>query len=294
MSGHQTPAPGSSAALVVNISAQDLMNLMGSMATSISALTTFVQALVNAQANNVNVSLSTSGSHSIIKKPVVFKDKDSESARLFRSVFRIWINVNEDRFALQDLQGKKVQSANRAILLDLHKMVLSAFSFMAKDTAVWARSYIESLAKGKTLFTSWNAFLVVFKLKFKPVSPKTDTKNKIIGMKQGKCTFDELVADFETWASQTGWSEQDLFDRLKQTLYANYINQLSYFPVMAKDYDTLKVYGHLINLQLTDLHNNQRQAGATSNNSSLAPRSAPSFRDPNAIDINANNIDSHF
>jgi hypothetical protein len=48
MSGHQTPAPGSSAAPVVNISAQDLMNLMGSMATSISALTASVQALVNA------------------------------------------------------------------------------------------------------------------------------------------------------------------------------------------------------------------------------------------------------
>jgi hypothetical protein len=48
MSGYQTPAPGSSAAPVVNILAQDLMNLMGSMATSISVLTASVQALVNA------------------------------------------------------------------------------------------------------------------------------------------------------------------------------------------------------------------------------------------------------
>jgi hypothetical protein len=45
---------------------------------------------------------------------------------------------------------------------------------------------------------------VAFKLKFEPVSPEADTKNKIIGMKQGKRTFGELVADFETWASQTG------------------------------------------------------------------------------------------
>jgi hypothetical protein len=84
----------------------------------------------------------------------------------------------------------------------------------------------------------------------------TDAKNKIIGMKQGKRTFGELVADFETWASRTGWSEQDLFDRLKQTLNADYINRLFYFPVVAKDYDTLKAYGHSIDLQLTDLHNN--------------------------------------
>jgi hypothetical protein len=100
MSGHQTPAPGSSAAPVVNILAQDLMNLMGSMATLISALTASVQALVNAQANNVNMSSSASGSRSIVEKPVVFKGKDLESACLFRSTFRVWINTNKDRFAL--------------------------------------------------------------------------------------------------------------------------------------------------------------------------------------------------
>jgi hypothetical protein len=201
MSGHQTPALGSSTAPVVNISAQDLMNLMGSMATSISALTASVQALVNAQANNVNMSSSASSSRSIVEKPVVFKGKDLESARLFRSAFCIWINANEDRFALRDSQGKKVQSANRAILLDIHKMVPSALFFMAKDAAVWAQPHIEFLAEGKTPFASWDAFLVAFKLKFEPVSPEANAKNKIIGMKQGKRTFGELVADFETWAS---------------------------------------------------------------------------------------------
>jgi hypothetical protein len=63
------------------------MNLMDSMATLISALTASVQALVNAQANNVNVSPSASSSCSIVEKPVVFKGKDSESAQLFRSAF---------------------------------------------------------------------------------------------------------------------------------------------------------------------------------------------------------------
>jgi hypothetical protein len=108
-----------------------------------------------------------------------------------------------------------VQGANGAILLDVHKMVPLALSFMAKDTAVWAQPHIESLTEGKMPFASWDAFLVAFKLKFEPVSPKANAKNKIIGMKQGKRTFGELVADFETWASQTGWSEQDLFDCLK-------------------------------------------------------------------------------
>jgi hypothetical protein len=294
MSGHQTPAPGSSAAPVVNISAQDLMNLIGSMATSISALTASIQALVNAQANNVNASPSASGLHSIVEKSVVSKGKDSESAQLFRSAFRVWINANEDRFALRNPQGKKVQSANRATLLDVHKIVPLALSFMVENAAVWARPHIESLVEGKTPFADWDIFLAAFKLKFEPVSPEADVKNKIIRMKQGKRIFGELVADFETWASHTGWSDQDLFDRLKQTLNADYINQLSYFLVVAKDYATLKAYGHSIDLQVTDLQNNQRQAGAASNNTSSAPCSASGFRDPNAIDIDANNIDSHF
>jgi hypothetical protein len=136
MSGHQTPAPSSSTAPVVNISVQDLMNLMGSMATSISVLTVSVQALVNAQVNNVNATLSASGLHLIVEKPIVFKGKDSKSAQLFRSAFCIWINANEDCFALCNQQGKKVQGGNRATLLDIHKMVSSALYFMAKNAAV--------------------------------------------------------------------------------------------------------------------------------------------------------------
>jgi hypothetical protein len=149
-----------------------------------------------------------------------------------------------------------VQSANGATLLDVHKIVPLALSFIVKNAAVWARPHIESLTKGKTPFADWDAFFAVFKLKFELVSPEADAKNKIIGMKQGKRTFGELVADFETWASQTGWSDQDLFDCLKQTLNADYINRLSYFPVVAKDYATLKAYGHSIDLQVTDLQNN--------------------------------------
>jgi hypothetical protein len=67
-----------------------------------------------------------------------------------------------------------------------------------------------------------------------------------------------------------------------------------YFSVVAKDYTTLKAYSHSIDLQVTDLQNNQRQADTAGNNLFSAPRSAPGFCDPNAMDINANNIDSHF
>jgi hypothetical protein len=67
-----------------------------------------------------------------------------------------------------------------------------------------------------------------------------------------------------------------------------------YFPIVAKDYTTLKAYSHSIDLQVTNLQNNQRQAGAAGNNSSSASCSTSGFHDPNAMDIDANNIDSHF
>jgi hypothetical protein len=94
-----------------------------------------------------------------------------------------------------------VQGANGATLLNVYKMVSLALFFMAEDAAVWARPYIESLVEGKMPFADWNAFLIAFKLKFEPVSPKANAKNKIIGEKQGKRTFSELVADFKIWAS---------------------------------------------------------------------------------------------
>jgi hypothetical protein len=67
-----------------------------------------------------------------------------------------------------------------------------------------------------------------------------------------------------------------------------------YFLVVAKDYATLKAYGHSIDLQLTNLHNNQCQADAAGNNSSLAPCSTPGFCNPSAMNIDTNNVDSHF
>jgi hypothetical protein len=45
-----------------------------------------------------------------------------------------------------------VQDANRATLLDVHKMVLLMLSFMVENAAVWARLYIESLTEGEMPF----------------------------------------------------------------------------------------------------------------------------------------------
>lgn len=254
------------------------------MAQSIQALTASVQALVDSQATH-SVSYSGNG-RSTVEKPVVFKGKDFKLACLFRSAFMIWVPANEDHFMERNAQNAKVR--NQA-----SHFVLSALSFMTEDAAVWAHPHIEILADGKPSFPNWASIIAAFKLKFEPVSPEADAKNKVIGMRQGKWTFSELIADFEIWSSHTGWSDQDLFDRLKQTLNADYITRLLYFPVIANNYATLKAYSHAIDLQLSDLQNNQHQA------SSLAPLSlasctAPGFCNLNAMDIDASNFNDSF
>jgi hypothetical protein len=35
---------------------------------------------------------------SVVEKPTSFKEKDSESTRLFRSAFRVWVESNERFF----------------------------------------------------------------------------------------------------------------------------------------------------------------------------------------------------
>jgi hypothetical protein len=71
-----------------------------------------------------------------------------------------------------------VQGANGATLLDVHKMVPLALSFMVEDAAVWARPHIESLVEGKTPFADWDAFLAAFESKFEPVSPEANAKKQ--------------------------------------------------------------------------------------------------------------------
>ncbi|EKM48984.1 uncharacterized protein PHACADRAFT_107816 [Phanerochaete carnosa HHB-10118-sp] len=88
-----------------------------------------------------------------------------------------------------------------------------------------------------------------------------------MSIKQGNRTFADYLSDFETYSRRTGWSDNDLYDRLKSGMNSDYLNRLSYFAPLATDYNLVKV--------------SQPRSSTTRSSG---------FRDPNAMDIDAMEI----
>jgi hypothetical protein len=204
----------------------------------------------------------------VVKKPTSFVGKDSESACLFRSAFRVWVESNE-RFFQHWPNGTCIINQVGEELLDEPKIITLVLLFMTKDAAVWARPYLEQLADHKLVFNNgkWDSFLKAFKQKFESISASIEAKNKLYNLHQGKWSFASLELEFNTWAPHTDWSEPELMDRLKATLTDDYICQLSYFLTLASMLVELWVQGHQIDAQVNNLQNNLHMA----NHASKAP-----------------------
>jgi hypothetical protein len=202
---------------------------------------------------------------------------------------------SNERFFQHWPNGTRVVNQAGEELLDKPKMITSALLFMTKDTAVWARPYLEQLADHKPVFNNgkWDSFLKAFKQKFGPISASMEAKNKLYNLHQGKQSFASLESEFNTWAPRTDWSEPELMDCLKATLTDDYICRLSYFPTPASTLAELRVQGHQIDTQVNDLQNNLHMANhapkapVTGTSSSAVPQP---FRNPNAMDIDASII----
>ncbi|EKM54642.1 uncharacterized protein PHACADRAFT_197072 [Phanerochaete carnosa HHB-10118-sp] len=266
---------------------EDLMNLMGTLIQNVNALTVMVNQFITSACSPA-ASVSSTWSRSFVEKPSTFNGKLSEKARLFRSAFHIYVRGNKEIFALRD--------ANEAIILDTSgnwtmdplKMITGILSFMTDDAAVWARPHIEDLSDGRTPFnSSWSEFVKQFSAKFKPVNAKNEAKQKLMSIKQGNRTFTDYLSDFEMYSRHTGWSDNDLYDRLKSGMSSDYFNRLSYFAPLATDYNLVKSYGATIDLQKADLAANQGKP--VSQPQSSTTRSS-GFCDPNAMDIDAMEI----
>ena len=264
-------------------------------APTLAELTTLVGRLLQSQqalVNTVNHLATRSNDNrpakSAVEKPAVFKGKDSESARMFRAAVWVYIVNNRDIFAIRDLNGKILYNANRRWEQDVGAAVAFALSLMADDAALWARPHMESLAQNKVPFATWADFITAFQGKFEPVDAVTEAKAKVQAIKQGKRTFNELLADFETWSGRTGWTKPDLYDRLKQCLNDTYRDRLSYFEVPPTDYDTLVDKCRAIDRAL--LERSAQKGKIPEHNSTTSS----AFRDPDAMDIDATSFDSVF
>lgn len=122
--------------------------------------------------------------------------------------------------------------------------------------------------------------------KFEPQNTSDHAKMMLQSIKQGTRDFATFKSEFEQWAFCTGWSDADLYDRMKVAMSETYITRMSYFQPPAKTYDVLKQYGILIDTQLVDLKHNLAVA---SGKAPVVPgTSRPTgFRNPNAMDIDA-------
>jgi hypothetical protein len=243
------PTPGPAPAQTPAQAPLSLEDLIYSLAQSVQGLNATVATLSTSVSTVVSaLSRQNGSSHgSVVEKPTSFEGKDSESARLFRSAFCVWVESNE-RFFQHWPNGTRVVNQAGEELLDEPKMITSALSFMTKDAAVWARPYLEQLADHKPVFDNgkWDSFLKAFKQKFEPISASMEAKNKLYNLRQGKRLFASLESEFNTWAPRTDWSEPELMDRLKATLTDDYIRRLSYFPTLASTLAELRVQGHQI------------------------------------------------
>jgi hypothetical protein len=165
-------------------------------------------------------------------------------------------------------------------------MITLALSFMTKDTAIWARLYLEQLVDHKSVFDNgkWDSFLKAFKQKFEPISASIEAKNKLYNLHQGKWSFASLESEFNTWAHCTDWSKPELIDHLKATLTNDYICRLLYFPTPASTLAKLRIQSHQIDAQVNDLQNNLHMANHASKAPSPVTR-PPSFSNLSVIQM---------
>ena len=279
------------------------------MVASIRQLTTTVNNLAQSVATLTGATGSITGHTrpiNIVEKPKAFEGKTSEGARLFRSSFTVWVQDHESAFAKRDEYGSIVTDDEGKTVYSGRKMISSALSFMTGNAAIWARPHLERIAEGKDVFTvsnehgrvirthDWAEFLRLFKAKFEPQDAVVEAKSVLFNMKQGNRTFSDYLADFETWAPRTGWSDKDLFDRLKGGLSTKYIERLYGYSDRAQTYDLLVQQCRNTDLLLMDL-NNALKGNPMSHTSNTRSTSTPSgFVDPNAMEIDASYMDKHF
>lgn len=110
-------------------------------------------------------------------------------------------------------------------------------------------------------------------------------------VKQGNRTFNNYLAEFETWSPRTGWTLPDLFDRLKAGLNSEYITWLSYFQPPATTYTGIVTRCKAIDISIMDMKNANALASGKAQLTTTVNSRTNAFRNPNAMDIDANLVD---
>jgi hypothetical protein len=126
------PTPGPAPAQAPAPAPLSLEDLVYSLAQSVQGLNATVATLSTLVSTVVGALSRQNGSScgSVVEKPTSFEGKDSESAQLFHSAFRVWVESNE-RFFQHWLNGNCIVNQAGEELLDEPKMI-----------TLWTRSHI--------------------------------------------------------------------------------------------------------------------------------------------------------
>ena len=281
------------AAAAPDLSAQDVLNILGNLGTQITALAAQVSALtvtVNQLATNATAPATSASASAtrFIEKPEKFDGKGSDKARVFRNAFHVWAFSNLAIFGLRDANGILVPDK-----IDAAKMIKSVLSFLTGEAAEWARPHIETLVQNGIIFdNNWDKFLAAFQAKFEPMDQVLEARQKLKAVKQGTKTFANFLSDWDQWATQTGYSDTDLFVRMKEALNKDFLTRLSYYTPPPSDVATLTKYCKQIDVSVNDLKYSLAASG--SSHTSSVPVTSTGFRDPNAMDIDASRFDEQF
>jgi hypothetical protein len=219
--------------------------------------------------------------NSVYKPPQPFKGQRGPDARRFLAVFWVW--------ATQQPQ-----------LQDYEQWIAAVFGYLHDDAAIWATPYLEQQKRGETPFDgSWTKFEEKFKARFETVDEQYDAIEYIKSLKQGSMSVVEYVAKFAEYKDRTGFSPEDLRERLREGL-ASYIKD-----AMAVSERKTSTYEELVDTaQILDKRYQERRAEKAREQGRSVPAAAkpylPSFasphsagpapaphRDPNAMDVDA-------
>jgi hypothetical protein len=217
---------------------------------------------------------------SVYKPPQPFKGQRGPDARCFLAAFWVW--------ATQQPQ-----------LQDYEQWIAAVFGYLHDNAAIWATPYLEQQKRGETPFDgSWTKFEEKFKARFETVDEQYNTIEYIKSLKQGLMSVVEYIAKFAKYKDRTGFSLEDLHERLREGL-TSYIKD-----AMAVSERKTSTYEELVETaQILDKHYQERRAEKAREQGRSVPAAAKPYlpsitspplgpapvprHDPNAMDVDA-------
>jgi hypothetical protein len=259
---------------------QLVAGLIASQQVTNNQLGLLTQAMVDMSRAVATASAARSVVSSVYKPPQPFKGQRGPDARRFLAAFWVW-------------------AAQQPQLQDYEQWIAAVFGYLHDDAAIWATPYLEQQKRGETPFEgSWTKFEEKFKARFKTVDEQYDTREYIKSLKQGSLSVVEYVAKFAEYKDRTGFSPEDLRERLCEGL-ASYIKD-----AMANSERKTTTYKELVETaQILDKRYQERRAEKACKQGRSIPAAAKPYissvanpftgptaaprRDPNAMDVDA-------